>query len=180
MASARDKLRTYFEENVGNVLAKDELKEVAGISEWARRIRELRDDEGLQIHSHNDDAGLKPGEYKLVSLKRIPRISHKIDSRLRQRILERNGYTCQVCGAAANDPDPSNTGRKVRLHVDHIDPNGPSEESNLRVLCSTCNEGRANLQLPRSTINLLAAVRKAPQDDQKAVLNWLKHKFGES
>ncbi|HAJ46463.1 MAG TPA: HNH endonuclease, partial [Alphaproteobacteria bacterium] len=32
-----------------------ELREAAGgISEWARRVRELRNEEGYQILSHND------------------------------------------------------------------------------------------------------------------------------
>lgn len=47
-ASARQRLRDYFIENVGQDLPGEELAEVAGISEWARRIRELRA-EGLEI-----------------------------------------------------------------------------------------------------------------------------------
>jgi biotin operon repressor len=46
--SARQRLRDYFVENVGQDLPGEELAEVAGISEWARRVRELRT-EGLQI-----------------------------------------------------------------------------------------------------------------------------------
>ncbi len=176
--SARDRLRRYFEERVGQTVRAAELAKVAGISEWARRVRELRDDEGMQIQSHNDRADLKPGEYVLAGLKRTPRIARAIDGRLRTRILERNGFTCQICGAAANDADPLDPRRKVRLQVDHIDPNGPADEANLRTLCSACNEGRSNLTLPRSSINLLAAVRKASQEDQRLALGWLKRKFG--
>jgi|GEM_PF-3112830 len=36
-----------------------------GVSEWARRLRELRDEEGWPIRSKNDDAKLKPNEYRL-------------------------------------------------------------------------------------------------------------------
>jgi hypothetical protein len=175
---ARDRLRRYFEEHLGKVVRKGELAKVAGIHEWARRVRELRDDEGMQIKSHNDRADLKPGEYVLEDLKRVPRVGRGIDGRLRTRILERNGFTCQICGAAANDPDPLDARRKVRLQVDHIDPNGPADETNLRTLCSACNEGRSNLTLPRSSINLLAAVRKASQEDQRRALEWLQRKFG--
>lgn len=176
---ARDRLRTFFEENVGRKVMKEELAQVASISEWARRLRELRDDEGMQIHSHNDDSSLKPGEYILVDLKRIPRVGHRIDARLRTRILERNGFTCQVCGAGAGDADPTDSRRKIRLHIDHIDPNGRSVEANLRTICSACNEGRSNLFRGRSAINLLAAVRKASQEDQRLALEWLKRKFVE-
>lgn len=46
--SARDRLRAYFVQNVGEEIPGEELAEVAGISEWARRVRELRA-EGLSI-----------------------------------------------------------------------------------------------------------------------------------
>ena len=175
---ARDRLRRFFERNVGRTVHADKLAKVAGIHEWARRVRELRNDEGMQILSDKDREDLRPGEYILVDLKRLPRIGRKVDARLRIRILERNGFTCQICGAAANDPDPVDPRREVRLHIDHIDPDGPSVESNLRTLCSACNEGRSNLQLPRSSINLLAAVRKASEEDQRRALEWLQRKFG--
>jgi hypothetical protein len=42
---ARDKLRQYFLNHLGEVLDSDILREVAGISEWARRVRELRNEE---------------------------------------------------------------------------------------------------------------------------------------
>jgi hypothetical protein len=60
---AREKLRNHFLANVGRVLDSESLRTAAGgISEWARRIRELRDEEGFQILSHNDLASLKPGQ----------------------------------------------------------------------------------------------------------------------
>lgn len=51
---ARDKLRAYFLGHIGEVLDSDTLREVTGISEWARRVRELRNEEGYQILTHND------------------------------------------------------------------------------------------------------------------------------
>lgn len=175
---ARTRLREFFEANLGKVVTKKELSEVAAIHEWARRVRELRDDEGMQIQSHNDNTSLKPGEYILIDLKRNPRVSHRIDAKLRSRILERNGFTCQACGATGSDPDPIDPNRRLRLHIDHTDPNGPSIDTNLRVLCSACNEGRSNLSLGRSTINILAAVRRCSQEDQLTVYKWLSGKFG--
>lgn len=42
--SARDLLRQHFLNNVGIVMDGDELRPISGnISEWARRVRELRD-----------------------------------------------------------------------------------------------------------------------------------------
>lgn len=46
--AARDRIRRYLIANVGEIIPAEELAEVAGISEWARRVRELRAD-GLEI-----------------------------------------------------------------------------------------------------------------------------------
>lgn len=69
---ARAKLREYLMAHVGVVLDSDGLRAVAGTSEWARRVRELRDEEGLDIASHNDDSSLRPGQYILRSHKPRP------------------------------------------------------------------------------------------------------------
>jgi 5-methylcytosine-specific restriction endonuclease McrA len=75
------------------------------------------------------------------------------------------------------------TGRKVRLHVGHIvDRNlgGKDELSNLRALCATCNQGAKNITGEKpTTIWLLSQVRRAGQEEQRAVLGWLRKKFGE-
>jgi 5-methylcytosine-specific restriction endonuclease McrA len=175
--SARARLRAFFEAHVGEVLTHAELAPVGRISSWQRRVRELREDEGMRILTHHDRTDLRPGEYMLASLDRVPRSQHHVDRSLRARVLERDGFTCQLCGLGAGDADPYTAGRTVRLHVDHIDPNGPAEEGNLRTLCSSCNEGRSNLAMPRSTINLLSAVRRAGRDEQRAVYEMLREKF---
>ena len=51
--------------NVGQVLDKDELSGVSGIYEWARRVRELRVEEGWPISSDQTRDDLKPGQYIL-------------------------------------------------------------------------------------------------------------------
>lgn len=59
---ARAKLRAYILDNIGRVLDSEELRRASGdISEWARRVRELRDEEGFQTLTHNDRSELKPG-----------------------------------------------------------------------------------------------------------------------
>lgn len=179
--SARDKLRDYFVSNVGKVLKTTQLRKVAGISEYGRRIRELRDEEGFQIKTHIDRTDLKPDEYLLETLIQKPVISRSISPQLRTEILERNGFTCRHCGAGPGDPDPFNSQRKVRLHIDHILPisqGGTDEKDNLRVLCSACNQGRSNVQAPSETsLNIIAKIRKLPESKQKEVYEILKKKF---
>jgi len=121
-ASAGDRIRAFLEANVGRVVTTQEIREVAGISEYAGRIRELRDLEGMQISSHKDRHDLKPGEYILETSERRTTFGAAVSIQLRNEILERNGYTCQNCGAGPGDPDPFNPSRKVSLHIDHVTP----------------------------------------------------------
>lgn len=62
--------------------------------------------------------------------------------RLRMRVLVKRGRRCECCGATPED------GRTV-INVDHIKPRKKSPElalveSNLQVLCDSCNQGKGN------------------------------------
>jgi 5-methylcytosine-specific restriction endonuclease McrA len=171
--------------NIGQVVTSIQIRDAAGasVSEWARRLRELRDEEGWPIVSHNDRAELKPGEYILTAAPSSkPRVSFArgISAKLRAEVLDRNGFTCQMCGLTPGDIDLS-TGRKVRLHLGHIKDKslgGKDELSNLRALCSTCNQGAKNITGEKPTgIWLLSQIRRAGQDEQRVVFEWLKKKF---
>ena len=178
---SKAKLRDFFLENVGKVLDSDTLREVAGTSEWARRVRELRNEHGMFIVTHNDRSELKPGQYMLVSLKPVPAFERGISKETRAFVLDRNGFTCQMCGAAAGEPHPYDSSRKTRLHIGHIidkSMGGKDDATNLRAICSVCNEGASNLTLNRpDAIKLVAQVRRAPSKDQLDVMKWLMQKF---
>lgn len=179
---ARDKLRTHFLANVGRVMEVDELRKVAGgITEWARRVRELRNEEGFQILTHNDRSDLKQGQYLLVDPKPRPAFQRAISKELRAQILDRNGFTCQMCGVAAGEPHPDDPGRKTRLHIGHIvdkSMGGTDDYSNLRAICSVCNEGAANLTADRPTaLKLLVQIRRSSATEQVEVLKWLVTKY---
>jgi len=178
---SRAKLRDFFLMNVGIVLDSDTLRVIAGTSEWGRRVRELRNEEGMNIVTHNDRSELKPGQYLLVNTKPLPSFERGISKEVRAFVLDRNGFTCQMCGAAAGEPHPYDAGRKTRLHIGHIidkTMGGSDEPNNLRAICSVCNEGASNLTLNRpQAIKLLAQVRRAPISDQLDVLKWIIDKF---
>lgn len=58
---------------------------------------------------------------------------------LRQKIMVRDNYTCQICGKYMPD--------EVGLQIDHIVPvskGGKTVASNLQVLCSKCNGSKSN------------------------------------
>jgi 5-methylcytosine-specific restriction endonuclease McrA len=182
--SSKERIRQFLLAHIGQVVTSKQLRDAAGtgVSEWARRVRELREDEGWPIITHNDRADLKPGQYILEG--KPPdnvSFSDRISAKLRAEVLDRNGFTCQMCGLTPGDVDPL-TGRKVRLHVGHIKDKslgGKDEPSNLRALCSSCNQGAKNVTVEKpTTIWLLGQVRRAGQDEQRAVFEWLRKKFG--
>ena len=69
----------------------------------------------------------------------LPQKRKSLPASLRYQILSRDNYTCQACGAKAEDG--------VLLEVDHIYPiskGGTNEPRNLRTLCRTCNRGKGD------------------------------------
>ncbi|NJD01633.1 MAG: HNH endonuclease [Ruminiclostridium sp.] len=180
---ARDKLRQYFLAHLGEVLDSDTLRDIAGISEWARRVRELRNEEGYQILTHHDRSDLKPGQYVLENPKPQPAFAREISKETRAYVLDRNGFTCQMCGAVAGEPHPYDPTRKTRLHIGHIidkSMGGTDDPANLRAICSVCNEGASNLTLDRPSYDkLLIQIRRATGGDQLKALEWLVKKFPE-
>lgn len=185
--SAKTKIRKFLIDHVGVVVTNEQIRDASGgVTEFARRVRELRDEEGWSIRTHNDLVSLRPGEYLLQSLppEHIDvSFARGISSKLRAQVLDRNGFTCQMCGLTPGDIDPS-TGRKVRLQIGHIKDKslgGKDELANLRALCSTCNQGAKNVTSEKpSTIWLLSQIRRAGVAEQKAVFDWLKTKFADS
>lgn len=179
---ARAKLRRHFLSNVGRTMDSNELREVAGgITEWARRVRELRNEEGYQILTHNDRSYLKPGEYVLEDPEPKPALARSISKEVRAFVIDRDGFTCQMCGAVAGEPHPYDSSRRTRLHVGHVvdkSKGGTDDPVNLRAICSVCNEGAQNIAPIRPDLmHLLIQLRRATMQDQLKVLEWLVKKF---
>jgi len=180
--AARDQLRDYFLSHLGQVLGSEELRRTTGgITEWARRVRELRNEEGFRILTHNDRADLKPGQYLLLTATPEPAFERAISKETRAIVLDRNGFTCQMCGACADEPHPYDPSRKTRLHLGHVidkSMGGTDDPSNLRAICSVCNEGASNITPDRPTvIKLKAQIRKSRGEDQLDLLRWLVEKY---
>jgi hypothetical protein len=73
---------------------------------------------------------------------KAPIVRETVTSRLRLQVLDRDGFTCVLCGRS-----PA-TERGVQLHIDHILPvsrGGRATYENLRTLCARCNLGRGNI-----------------------------------
>jgi 5-methylcytosine-specific restriction endonuclease McrA len=54
-------------------------------------------------------------------------------------IFQRDGFRCVYCGLGVADG--------AVLELDHRDPNGPGNASNLVTACRTCNVGKGNRSL---------------------------------
>lgn len=172
----------FFMRNLGKILESRDIQSASGgASEWARRVRELRNEDGYQILSHKDRTDLKPNQYLMETIVRLPAFKREISKETRAWVLERNGYTCQMCGLAAGDPDPFGGSRTVRLTIGHIvdkSKGGEDTPQNLRAVCTTCNEGLQNNAPPKpDQIYLLSQIRRATIQDQRVVLDWLLAKF---
>jgi HNH endonuclease len=89
---ARERIKLYLVHHVGIVVSARELEVVAGISEYARRIRELRVEDGYKIltgHSNEDpdvELELGPSDYILINAEPDRNAAHRwyIANRIRR------------------------------------------------------------------------------------------------
>ncbi len=95
-------------------------------------------------------------------------------------VLDHDDIFCQMCGVIPGDIDEV-TEQKAEFRVGYINQKSFEEKndlSNLRILCSTCYQGFKELNREGlSSVWLLSQVRRAGQDEQRAVLKWLREKF---
>jgi 5-methylcytosine-specific restriction endonuclease McrA len=78
--------------------------------------------------------------------------------KIRQRILDRDGHTCQQCGGEGNS-------------VDHIVPrslNGSDEDWNLQTLCVSCNSAKGGRFFNSTPTPLTLPVLNSPKNDSKS------------
>lgn len=178
----RTKIREHFLKNVGQIVDSAEIQAVSGgITDLARHVRELRDDEGLAILTHAERSELLPGQYLLESATPEPAFDPAISKKMRTYVMEYEDLTCQMCGAEAGDLDEYDPTRRMRLHIDHttdMSQGGTDEPCNLRVLCSVCHEGVSSRPLDRSSsLEVLALLHSATGSAQLEALAWLVKKF---
>ncbi len=143
-SGAKASILEYLKRNIGRPVHGDELQYVAnGRTEWARRVRELRTEDGWQISTHwSGRPELKPGIYLLESDRQLPAHDRIIPDPVRRSVLVRDNYTCQDCGWTReqwNQDDP----RHLELHhLEHHVDGGTNTEDNLVTLCNVCHDQR--------------------------------------
>lgn len=143
--NARERMLMYLKANVGKKVTSKELAEVGNISEFARRIRELRQElGGWQISTGMNRPDLRPDQYVLENLEQLP-VYERMNAKVWEEVLKRDNFTCQNCGWKKGDPQTNN--RKF-LEVHHKNPvraKGKPTVANLITLCNFCHDAKEAL-----------------------------------
>lgn len=140
--SVRDKILEFLKANVGNPVTGEELRYVAGDkTEWARRVRELRTQEGWYVTTRNTGRPDLPiGSYVLENTIQAPKHDRDIDDDVRRKVLVRDKYACTQCGWTNKQWDKSDPRHLELHHVKHHVEGGENTEENLITLCNVCHD----------------------------------------
>jgi hypothetical protein len=135
-----DRCLAYLKRIYPGTASKEDLAYVSRINEWPRRMREL-EEAGWDVVSSVDDPTLPAGSYRLGSLDQgPPRAREAIKQR--ERILARDGWACQKCGAQVGKP----AGTRLQVHHRHqVKDGGGNDDENLVSLCVPCHAGEHSL-----------------------------------
>jgi hypothetical protein len=146
--SGFERIAALLDASVGEVVTREQIDYVGKISEGSRRVRELRDERGWPIDSHVDDPTLEPGEYRLMSNdpkdRRDP-LQRLYPEGLRQKVFERDDYTCQVCGRDRQKAEAAGDSRfYLEVHhkvavADDLAGMPPAERNNIDNLVTLCH-----------------------------------------
>jgi len=140
--SVQDKILEYFRFNVGKQITGEELRYVANNkSEWARRVRELRTEQGWPITTKTTGRpDLPVGVYVLSSDRQAPSHDRVIPDSVRKSVLKRDGYTCQKCSWKHDKWNPSDPRHLEAHHKKQHVHGGSNTEENLITLCNICHD----------------------------------------
>jgi hypothetical protein len=138
----REKILEFLRSNIGKPVTGEELRYVAkNRTEWARRVRELRTEQGWPVVTKvSGRPDLPIGTYLLEQDRQSPPHDRLITDPVRRSVLVRDAYSCRQCGwnhAKWNPADP----RHLELHhVEHHAHGGSNEMENLITVCTICHD----------------------------------------
>ncbi|NRB41817.1 MAG: HNH endonuclease [Pseudomonadales bacterium] len=140
----KNKILEYFKKNVGKRITGDELKYLAkDRSEWPRRVRELRTEDGWPVMTRNTGMPeLAIGVYVLTEDRQAKVHDRKIPDPVRIKVLTRDSFCCKKCSW---DPEKRNISDTYRNflelhHIEHHVSGGKNEVDNLITLCNVCHD----------------------------------------
>ena len=140
--SVRAKILKFLQANVGRGVTNEELRYVAGDkTEWARRVRELRTEQGWPIATKTTgrpDLGV--GVYVLQADRQSPEHDRSIPDDVRREVLRRDGYKCKACAWSHDEWNPADPRHLELHHIKHHAKGGENVEGNLKTLCNVCHD----------------------------------------
>ena len=140
--SATDRILALLKDNLSDVVTSEQLAYVSQISEFGRRTRELRTEQGYSIATrYTGRPDLNNGEYVLQTLDRFAdEHDRHIPENDQRAVYERDANRCRACKWERKmwtRQDP----RFLELHhmIEHR-RGGANTQDNLVVLCSKCHD----------------------------------------
>ena len=140
--SVKDKILEFLRTNVGREVTGEELRYVAGDrSEWARRVRELRTEEGWPVATHvSGRPDLPVGVYLLESDRQSPPHDRAVPDAIRREVLRRDNYRCLTCEWHHDLWNPSDPRHLEIHHIRAHEKKGENVEENLATVCTVCHD----------------------------------------
>ncbi|MEZ4519652.1 MAG: HNH endonuclease, partial [Chloroflexota bacterium] len=162
--SVRSKILHYLRENVGRPVSGEELRYVAGdVTEWARRVRELRTEDGWPIVTKQSGRpDLPVGMYVLEQDRQSPAHDRHISDITRRLVLERDHYSCRRCGWTHEKYNRSDPRHLELHHIIHHEKGGENTADNLITLCTVCHDEWHSVELHNSDTEFEAWVTIPP------------------
>jgi len=137
----KERILLFLRKNAGKPVTGEELRYVAKGSEWARRVRELRTEEGWPISTKTSGRpDLAVGVYLLEQDRQTPKHDRVIPDPVRREVLRRDGYKCRKCGWSQELWDRSDPRHLEIHHVERHADGGTSTSDNLITYCNVCHD----------------------------------------
>lgn len=140
--SVQNKILAFLRANVGHPVSGEELRHVANDkTEWARRVRELRTEQGWPVVTKQTGMPELPvGVYVLELDRQAPVHDRVIPDVVRGKVLRRDGFECQECGWHIDEYNRADPRILELHHKTHHAAGGDNTEDNLITLCNICHD----------------------------------------
>lgn len=139
----KNKIIAYLRQNVGNAVSGEELRYLArDKKEWARRVRELRTEDGWPIATKQSGRpDLAVGVYILERDHQAAPHDRRIPDDVRVAVLQRDHFECTDCHWTRDMLSPDDPRKLLELHHKKFHRHkGDNTEENLLTLCNVCHD----------------------------------------
>lgn len=199
--SVRERILALFLDNVGKVVTREHIVEVAKDPKtgrqpenWHQRLSELRTDYGYTVLSLRNGRGLKVSEYMMPNTEQREIVSKRTrpTDHTWEIVLEQTGYRCawdedgELCGLEEGDID-SIGGGTVHLTPDHKQPYSikpdadPTDSSKWRPLCGRHQVMKKNYwDNVTGKLNVYAIIQAASRKEKMRVYEFLRVYFDDT